>query len=400
MNDATPTRSTAAGHLVPVWWLVLMAAPVAAANNATVLILDDVGAAFGTSAASASWAATAFALVLAVATPLQAALMRHRGQLAVLWTSAALVTLGSLVVLLAPWLPLIVAGRAIQAAGGAGLNVLAIGLAGSARRVGAISTGMGLLGAVGPLLGTQLSTAVSWRLVLVLLALALIAVPFVHRYVARGAVSNARFDAWGALLVVVLSGAVVLFTANPLTAALAAMIAILLLMFHIRRRPDGYVPVETIRSRVFLNSAGLTLTLSASYFTLLFVIPQLLITRADWTKDTAATGQLVAMVVASLATLGFTAVAAKFSRTQVRIVLVTAGALALLAAFFASSPVLLLIGIFLALFAAISANATQVAVATSAVPETQKPVAIGLFTLLYLLGGAIGPALASILVLS
>lgn len=140
---------------MPVWWLVLMTSPVAAANNATVLILDDICTGMGIAVADAAWLATVFGLALAVATPLQAALMRHRGQRTVLFTSAALVAAGTIVVLLSPWLSLAIAGRAIQAAGGAGLNVLAIALAGSARRVGAISAGMGLFGAVSPRGGSR-----------------------------------------------------------------------------------------------------------------------------------------------------------------------------------------------------------------------------------------------------
>lgn len=408
MTDSSPSRpgpTAAPGRavsrsLVPVWWLVLMASPVAAANNATVLILDDIGASLDTTAANAARLATVFGLVLAVATPLQAALMRHRGQRTVLFTSGLLVAAGTLLVLLAPWLPLAIAGRAIQAAGGAGLNVLAIALAGSARRVGAISAGMGLFGAVSPLLGIQLATAVSWRLALSMLAVTLIAIPFVNLHLSRGTVSQDRFDAWGALLVVVLSGSVVMFTTNPTAAIIAALVAIALLIGQIRRHPDGYVPAATITSGKFLTAAGLTLALSTGYFTLLFVIPQLLVTRADWARDLAATGQLIAMVCASAATLGFTAVAARFSRFQVRLILVATGVTAVIVAIFASAPVLLLIGIFLALFAATSANATQVAAATSAVPGTEKPTAIGLFTLLYLLGGAIGPALASGFVLT
>ena len=195
----------------------------------------------------------------------------------------------------------------------------------------------------------------------------------------------------------VLSGSIVMVASNPLPALAATAISITRLIIHTRRRPDGYVPVTTIRSTRFQTATCLTLALSAGYFTLLFVIPQLLI--AHWTKDAAATGQLVAMVLASLATLGFTSIAARLSRTNVRIVLVAAGTVAVLAAVLASAPVLLLAGIFLALFAATSANATQVIAATAAVPEQDKPTAIGLFTLLYLLGGAIGPALASALVL-
>lgn len=407
MTDSTPSRPSPAQapdrapsrRLVPVWWLVLMASPVAAGNNAAVLILDDIGTSLGTTAASAAWLATVFGLVLAVATPLQAALIRHRGQRTVLVTIAILVAVGTLIVLLSPWLSVAVAGRAIQAAGGAGLNVLAIALAGSARRVGTISAGMGLFGAVSPLIGTQLAVSVSWRLALSMLAVSLIAVPFVNRSLTRSTPSRDRFDAWGALLVVGLSGSVILFNTNQTAAAITAGIALILLIVQIRRRPDGYVPGATITSGKFLTAAGLTLALSSGYFTLLFVIPQLLITRADWTRDGAATGQLIAMVGASLATLGFTAIASRFSRAQVRAVLVAAGVIAVTAAIFASAPVLLLAGIFLALFAATSANATQVAAATAAVPEKEKPTAIGLFTLLYLLGGAIGPALASVLVL-
>ncbi|MET3934596.1 MFS transporter [Arthrobacter sp. OAP107] len=409
MTDNSPLRSRASSesrapavsrHLVPVWWLVLMASPVAAANNATVLILGDIGAALDTTAAAASWLAAVFALVLAVATPLQAALMRHHGQRAVLWTSAALIAAGTLIVVLSPWLPFAIAGRATQAAGGAGLNVLAIALAGSARRIGAISAGMGLFGAVSPLIGTQLAATVSWRVALSMLAITLIAVPVVNRYVTQETSKTARFDAWGALLVAVLSGSVVIFASNPLPAMGAVTISIILLVVHVRRRPKGYVPVSTIRSGQFVTATSLTLALSMGYFTLLFVIPQLLIARSDWTKDAAAAGQLAAMVAASLATLVFTFIAARFSRSAVRTALLTAGALAVLTAIFASAPIFLLIGIFLALFAATSANATQVATATADVPEHERPAAIGLFTLIYLLGGAIGPALASVLVLS
>ncbi|WP_411153009.1 MFS transporter [Streptomyces sp. A30] len=394
MTDNSPAHSHTSSQsparelsrpLVPVLWLVLMASPVAAANNATVLILDDIGTALDTTAATASWLATVFALVLAVATPLQAALMRHRGRHTVLFTSAALVAAGTLIVLFSPWLPLAVAGRATQAAGGAGLNVLAIALAGSARRIGAISAGMGLFGAVSPLIGTQLTDVLSWRVALSMLAITLIAVPAVSRRAAPGAAGTDRFDAGGALLVAVLSGSVVMVASNPLPALAATAISITLLIIHTRRRPDGYVPVATIRSARFQTATCLTLALSAGYFTLLFVIPQLLI--AHWTKDAAATGQLIAMVLASLTTLGFTSIAARFSRTNVRIVLVAAGTVAVLASIFASVPVLLLAGIFLALFAATSANATQVIAATASVPEQDKPTAIGLFTLLYLLGG-------------
>ena len=400
VSGESPTSEVASRRLAPVWWLALMASPVAAANNATVLIIDDIGSALGTSSATASWLATAFALALAIATPLQAALMRHRGERAVLWSSASLVAAGTIIVILSPWLPLTVGGRATQAAGGAGLFVLALALAGNARRIGAISAGMGVLGAIGPLIGVQLTDAVSWRVAPALLVITLIAVPIVNRYAAGGRASAERFDAWGALLVVVLSGGIVLLAGGSLYALAATAIAIVLLVFHVRRRPDGYVPVAAVRSMSFLSATGLTFALSVGYFTLLFVIPPFVTIRADWTKDAVASWQLAAMVLGSFATLGFTSIAKRFPRATIRVVLAGAGFVAVLTAIYASSPILLLVGMGLALFSATSANATQVPEAVAALAERQRPTAIGLFTLTYLLGGAIGPALAFALFIS
>ncbi|MEU4464124.1 hypothetical protein AB0G20_10485 [Streptomyces sp. NPDC024017] len=61
MTDNSPAHSHTSSQsparelsrpLVPVLWLVLMASPVAAAKNATVLILDDIGTALDTTAAT------------------------------------------------------------------------------------------------------------------------------------------------------------------------------------------------------------------------------------------------------------------------------------------------------------------------------------------------------------
>ncbi|MGW1604818.1 hypothetical protein ACWCQV_28180, partial [Streptomyces eurythermus] len=82
-SGAAVTRASSAvpasARQVPVLWLALLAAPVAAAGNAAVLILRDLGRSLGTSTATASWLVTVYALALAVATPLFATLLRRRG---------------------------------------------------------------------------------------------------------------------------------------------------------------------------------------------------------------------------------------------------------------------------------------------------------------------------------
>ncbi|WFB08927.1 MFS transporter [Streptomyces sp. LX-29] len=397
----TPSPSALAESVrrVPILWLALLATPVAAANNATVLILGDMSRSLGISTAGASWLVTVFALALAVATPLIATLVRRRGTRTALWLSAAFVAVGTAVVATSSWLPLTLVGRAGQAAGGAGMMAIAMNLAGTARRMGVISAGFGILGAVGPLLGERLTDALSWRAALSVVLVTLLAVPAVSRHTTRVPTTEGRFDTRGAVLLAVLSSSLVLLPSNPLPALAAAAVTGSLLSLHIRRRPDGYVPAVALRSRLFRSSVLIALALSASYFTLLFAIPQLIADRADWSTGSVATGQMVAMIIGSALTLGFAAVAARLGHTRVRAILIAVGVLAATAAIFAHSAIILFVAIGLAVFSATGVNATQSMTAASAVPDSQRPTGIGLFQLAYLMGGALGPALATLLVL-
>ncbi len=108
---------------------------------------------------------------------------------------------------------------------------------------------------------------------------------------------------------------------------------------------------------------------------------------------------MIAMIAGSALTLAFAAVSARLSRTGVGAVLLGAGAAAAVTAVFAHSPVVLFLAIGLAVFSPTSDNATQSMTAASAVPEGRRPTGIGVFLLAHLMGGALGPALATLLVL-
>ncbi|MEU6896365.1 MFS transporter [Streptomyces virginiae] len=418
-TTATSATTAATGRAptpgpVPVLWLALLATPVAAAANAPVLILPDMAASLGVPTETAARLVAAFAWAMAVSVPLMAGLMRRRGLTPVLRLSGALLLGGTLLVAASPWLPAALLGRAAQAAGGAGLVAAAMSLAGSARRMGVISAGFGMLGAAGPLLGAQLSHAVSWRLSLSVSLLSLLALPAVGRHAAVTAPPTAprsRFDARGAALLTVLATALVLLPHAPAAAlgsASAAVVAVAvaalavaaaLLALHVRRRPDGFVPAALVRSPLFLGSALLALALSTSYFTLLFAVPRLLADRAGWDVTAAGAGQLVALLTGSALSWLLAAASARLGRTAVRAVLVTLGALAALLAVFASWGPLLLVATLGGVFGATGANAVLSMQAASSVPAPQRPTAIGLFSLCYQLGGAFGPAIATALVL-
>ncbi|MDA5281151.1 MFS transporter [Streptomyces sp. Isolate_45] len=403
---ATPasTGTGPAGRPVPALLLALMAAPLAAGANAPVLIVPDIAGSLGVPVGAAAQLLTAFGWAVAVATPLLAGLLRHRGTAALLRLSAALVLAGALIVAVSPWLPLTLLGRCAQAAGGAGFVAVAIGLAGTARRMGVVSAGFGVLGAAGPLLGKALAETASWRLALALPVVAMLAVPAVGRRAAatRAASSPApgRFDARGAVLLTALVTALVLLATAPLAALGAALVAAALLVPHVRRRPEGFVPVALLRKPVFVGSALLALTVSTSYFTVLLTVPRLLADRAGWDPAAVGTGQLLALLAGSALSWPLAAVSSRMSRAAVRTVLASTGAASALTAVLADSGPLLLAATAAGVFTATAANAVLSTHAVAAAPDAgRRPAAIGLFTLAYQLGGAFGPAAAGLLVL-
>ncbi|MFD8886526.1 MFS transporter [Streptomyces erythrochromogenes] len=363
-----------------------------------------MAASLGVGTSTAAWLVAAFAWAMAVSVPPLAGLLRRRGLTPVLRLSGVLLLGGTLLVAASPWLPATLLGRAAQAAGGAGLVAAAMSLAGSARRMGVISAGFGMLGASGPLLGAQLSHTVSWRLALSVSLVSLLAVPAVSRYAKAGAASATapqvgRFDARGAALLTVLATALVLLPHAPAVALGSAAVAAALLALHVRRRPDGFVPAALVRSPLFIGSALLALALSTSYFTLLFAVPRLLADRAGWDAPAAGAGQLVALLTGSALSWLLAAASARMGRTAVRTVLVAIGTLAAVLAVFASWGPLLLAATLGGVFGATGANAVLSMQAASSVPAPRRPTAIGLFALCYQLGGAFGPAIATALVL-
>jgi MFS family permease len=330
--------------------------------------------------------------------PLTAALLRTRGVRAAMLANAALVLLGTLLVALAPALPMLLAGRAAQAAGGGGLVTIAITLAGTTSRTGVITAGVGLVGAFGPLAGSTLS-AISWRTPLLLSLPALLAVPAILRHVAAHHFDRdtpTSTDIVGILLVMTLISAFVLVPRLGLAALAAAAIAGLLLTVHVRRNIAGFVPRAVVGAQAFVTASVAACALSTSYFALLYTVPRML--EHHWPAERIGLMTLIMLATGSVASLLFTRWTPRYGPALTRTILLTTGAVAVALALTAPWPVAIVAANAFAAFAATAAMAWYAARAGKAVPPGYRATAVALFTLCYQLGGAFGPALATLLI--
>ncbi|MGW2023217.1 MFS transporter [Streptomyces decoyicus] len=387
-------------HKVPALLLGLLATPAALSANSATTTLPDIGADLGVPVSSATWIATAFGLLMAVSTPLMAALLRRRGIRTVVPACAVLVAAGSLLVIVAGTMPLLILGRGAQAIGGSGLVTTAITLAGTPRRMGVVTAGSGILGALGPLAGSLLTEHVSWHAALSLSALALPAVPGVLRTAPtlpeKG--SRAPFDAIGAVVLMALVSALVFIPRFPLPALVCAAVIAAALVVRVRTRPDGFVPVAVLRTPVFLTASAVVCALSTSYFSLLYLVPRVLKDNEGWDAGLVGTGTLVALLIGSAASWLLAAFSTRMSRAAVLALLLALGVLAPVMAAVTPWAALLLVASGVSVFVSSSGQATLSVYAANSVPDSQRPTAIGLFSLCFQLGGAFGPALAALLV--
>ncbi|MDI3405692.1 MFS transporter [Streptomyces cavernicola] len=395
----TAARSNSAPPRVAGPWLALIAAPATFGVAAPAVVLPRMADGYGLTPDVASWLVTVAALSIAVGTPLAGGLISRRGLRTALLAATVLLVAGTLLVAAVPWLPAALLGRSAQALGSTGLIAVAMNLAGTARRLGLITSTIAACAAAGPLVGSLVTAWTSWLVVLLLPVLAALFVPPVLRHAPTAPSDDSPFDGRGAVLLTALATALVVIPYFPLPAAVGAAAAALLLALHIKARPDGFVPVALLRSPVFIGVSLLALLLATSFFRLLFVVPGQLSAEAGWSEDAIGVGTLVSQVAGSVLAFAIAALAMRMGRIPVAAILAAAGVLAavltVVSVSASASAFVVLAALALALFAAAGGQGALMAFATDTVARAERPVAIGLFNLSYQLGGALGPALVA-----
>jgi MFS family permease len=301
----------------------------------------------------------------------------------------------------------LLSARVLQGAGAASVPVLGMAIV-SAKYDGVVRTAAlgrvaGVAAAVsclGPLAGGLATDLISWRAAVAMPVLGLLIVPVLWRAVPTEG-SGARLDLLGAVLVALTAAGLVLLVQSPSSGLVIASVGATLLALgvpavaaQVRRRPEGFLPLRVVTNGVVVRSALAAASVPAAWFALLIAVPTVLVANG-WSAlhvglalvPSAVTGLLAPRIAAPL-----------LVRIGARRSLAVSGAVAALSLAVAaggaatSSAVVLVAGVIGVTGAfGLGQPALMEAVGQSVEPEV-RGVALGIATLVFLVGGGVGSA--------
>jgi hypothetical protein len=248
-----------------------------------------------------------------------------------------------------------------------------------------------------------------WRSVIALPVLGVLLIPLLWRTVPTEG-SGARLDLLGAVLVAGTSAGLVMLVQSPSTGATVAGIGALLLLlgaptvaWWVRRRPHGFLPAEVLHNAVVVRSAVAAAAVPASWFALLIAVPAVLVNDGwePWQVGVALLpSAVVGLAAPKIASPLLDRLGGSTSLLVAGLTAAVAMLVAALGAYVVSAP-LLVTAVMAVTFAFGLGQPALMAVVGDAVDERVRGVALGIATLMFMVGGGVGSAvvggLASVL---
>lgn len=379
-------------------------------SSSAAVTLPLLGPDLGVGPGLAAWTISLYVLMLAVTTALYGRISDLVGVRGPLLAGLVLMSVGALVAAVAPTFEVLLGARVVQGAGAAavptlGVAILSARYEGSVRGLafGRLAGTAAAVSCLGPLVGGLVENAFGWRAVMALPVLGALVVPFLWRALPTGG-SGARLDVVGAVLVALTASGMVLVVQSPSAGLVVAGLGAGLLVVgvpavraSVRRRPDGFLPVEVVRNDAVIRSAVAAAAVPASWFAMLIALPAVLLSHG-WEAWQVGLAMLPSAVVALAVPQVTGPLLDRIGPARALAVagLVASGALlvAALGADLTSAPVLVVAIIFVTFAFGLGQPALSAAVG-DAVHEEVRGVALGVSTLLFLIGGSIGSAVVA-----
>jgi MFS family permease len=354
-----------------------------------------------------AWAVSLYALMLAVATAVYGRVSDLVGIRAPLVFGITLMTIGAIAGSLAPNFGTLLAARVLQGAGAAavptlGVAVISAKYSGTVRSaaLGRVAGVAAALSCVGPLAGGAVEALLGWRAVIALPVLGLALVPFLWRALPSEG-TGARLDLFGAVLVAGTSAGLIMLVQSPSTGPVVAVLGAVLLVIGVpavamwvRRRPKGFLPLTVLRTPAVIRSAVAAAAVPGAWFALLIAVPAVLV-AAGWEPWQVG----VALLPSAVTGLTAPRIAAPLlNRIGGAPSLLVAGVSAAAALAVAAggaetgSALLLVLAVVVVTFAFGLGQPALISVVGGSVPDDVRGVALGLATLMFLVGGGVGSA--------
>ncbi len=407
--------------------VVVTAILVSALNQTFVnVVVPDIREDFGVSQGQAGWVITGYLLVFAVGVPLYGRVADLYSLRRVFSIGLVLLAAGSLLCALAPTLPLLVAGRVVQAAGASAIPALGFAAVARALPSGERGTALGLLSsstgigaAVGPVVGGAVASLIGWHaLFYATLVLSLLLAPGALR-VLPGASENGgapsglwdavhRFDVPGGLALAlavglalfgVTEGQVEGFGSPVVWISFGLSVAAALFFFRrIRSTEEPFVSPEFFRNRAFLATAGV------GFFMMFAVLGSLVLAPLMLSEVNGLSAAGIGLVLAPGAVLvAFLSplTGGLSDRLGPRVLEQSGLVVILLSTIFISSvapgspPTVTAVGILGQSLGFAAVNSPNANAAATALPRSGSGVGLGIYQMLFFLGGGFGPAIGA-----
>jgi MFS family permease len=252
--------------------------------------LPLIGRDLGVGVGDATWTISLYALMLAVATPVYGRVSDLTGVRLPLLVGVGLMAFGAVAAAAAPSYGVLLAARLVQGAGAAAIPTL--GVAAITQRYDGAVRGLALgrlagmtaaLSSVGPLVGGVVEEIAGWRAVLALPVVGVLVVPLVWSAL-TGTGTGATLDVLGAALVGLTAAGLVLLVQSPSTGLTVTVAGLGLLVLgvpavalHVRRRPHGFLPRTVIGNATVVRSAIAAGAVPSAWFGLLIAVPAVLV---------------------------------------------------------------------------------------------------------------------------